>query len=72
MSGKGGVGKSSIAAYLAVTLAKRGHQVGLMDVDLHGPSIPHLLGVEERIHPDENRGKMSPITYLENMEVVFY
>ena len=38
MSGKGGVGKSSIAAYLSVALANRGYMVGLMDVDLHGPS----------------------------------
>ena len=43
MSGKGGVGKSSVAAYLSVALAKRGYVVGLMDVDLHGPSITRLL-----------------------------
>ena len=42
MSGKGGVGKSSVAAYLAVILANRGFKVGLMDVDLHGPSIPRM------------------------------
>jgi Mrp family chromosome partitioning ATPase len=42
MRGKGGVGKSSVAAYLSVALAKKGYQVGLMDVDLYGPSIPHL------------------------------
>ena len=46
MSGKGGVGKSSVAAYLSVVLAKRGYKVGLMDVDLHGPSIPRILGAE--------------------------
>ena len=45
MSGKGGVGKSSVAAYLSVALAKRGCRVGLMDVDLHGPSIPRILGL---------------------------
>ncbi len=45
MSGKGGVGKSSVAAYLSAALAKRGYMVGLMDVDLHGPSIPHMLGL---------------------------
>jgi Mrp family chromosome partitioning ATPase len=49
MSGKGGVGKSTVAAYLAVGLAKKGHQVGLMDVDLHGPSIPRLLGLKGSI-----------------------
>jgi ATP-binding protein involved in chromosome partitioning len=45
MSGKGGVGKSSVAAYLSVALANKGYKVGLMDVDLHGPSIPRLLGL---------------------------
>lgn len=45
MSGKGGVGKSSVAAYLAVAPAKKGNKVGLMDVDLHGPSIPRLLSL---------------------------
>jgi ATP-binding protein involved in chromosome partitioning len=45
MSGKGGVGKSSVATYLAYGLARRGHRVGLLDVDLHGPSIPRMLGV---------------------------
>lgn len=46
MSGKGGVGKSTVAAYLALGLAARGHAVGLMDVDLHGPSIPRMLGIK--------------------------
>ena len=47
-SGKGGVGKSSIAAYLAYGLQRAGCEVGLMDADVYGPSIPHLLGSRER------------------------
>jgi ATP-binding protein involved in chromosome partitioning len=57
-SGKGGVGKSSIAAYLACGLRRAGCEVGLLDADLYGPSIPHLFGcheppqmIDERIQP---------------------
>lgn len=45
MSGKGGVGKSSVTAILAVALARRGYRVGVLDADITGPSIPKLLGV---------------------------
>jgi len=45
MSGKGGVGKSSSAVNLALALARKGAQVGLLDVDLHGPDIPRMLGL---------------------------
>ncbi|KAI0566682.1 Nucleotide-binding protein [Gracilaria domingensis] len=45
LSGKGGVGKSTISAQLALCLAAQGFQVGLLDVDVCGPSIPHMLGV---------------------------
>jgi ATP-binding protein involved in chromosome partitioning len=46
VSGKGGVGKSTAAANLAIALSSRGHRVGLLDVDIHGPSIPKILGCE--------------------------
>jgi len=50
LSGKGGVGKSSVAAGLAVDLAKRGRRVAVLDIDIHGPSIPQLLGIQgERV-----------------------
>jgi len=47
LSGKGGVGKSSVAASLAVDLVRKGRKVGILDIDIHGPSIPRLLGVED-------------------------
>jgi len=70
MSGKGGVGKSSVAAYLSVALAKRGYRVGLVDVDLHGPSIPRLLGLKGDIRPSFHPGKVIPVNFLPNMEVM--
>jgi len=70
MSGKGGVGKSSVAAYLSVALAKRGYKVGLMDVDLHGPSIPRMLGLKGSIGPGTGAGKAHAVRYLPNMEVI--
>lgn len=70
MSGKGGVGKSSIAAYLSVALAKRGYKVGLMDVDLHGPDIPRILGLKGSVTPGSQKRKMRPVQYLPNMEVI--
>jgi ATP-binding protein involved in chromosome partitioning len=58
-SGKGGVGKSTIAAALALGLARAGSRVGLMDADVYGPSIPHLLGVNRR--PEVNDNRIQPI-----------
>lgn len=46
MSGKGGVGKSTVAVNLAVAAAKAGKRVGLLDIDVHGPSVPTMLGLE--------------------------
>jgi len=70
MSGKGGVGKSSIAAYLSVALAKKGYKVGLMDVDLHGPSIPRMLGLKGGLELGTGAGKPHAVRYLPNMEVI--
>lgn len=49
MSGKGGVGKSSVTALLATTLARRGYRIGILDADVTGPSIPKLFGLKERV-----------------------
>ncbi len=69
MSGKGGVGKSSVAAYLALILAKQGFHVGLLDVDLHGPSIPKMLGLRGNLDIAPDR-QIIPQAYNPNLKVV--
>lgn len=54
-SGKGGVGKSTISAAIAYALRERGHAVGLMDADVYGPSIPHMLGVDDPPRVADNK-----------------
>lgn len=49
MSGKGGVGKSTVSANLAYNLSKRGYRVGIFDSDFHGPTIPRLMGIKDKI-----------------------
>lgn len=62
LSGKGGVGKSMVAVNLAISLARSGKRVGVLDVDIHGPSIPTMLGLEnEKLHGDGN--DLLPISY---------
>ena len=69
MSGKGGVGKSSVAVNLAVALSLSGESVGLLDVDLHGPSIPRLLNLQgQRIKGDDE--KLTPLEFGDGLKVV--
>ncbi len=70
MSGKGGVGKSSVTVNTAAALAARGFKVGILDVDIHGPSVPNLLGLSCGIEMDENNTFMLPAPYNENLCVI--
>ncbi|MFA5238188.1 MAG: Mrp/NBP35 family ATP-binding protein [Phycisphaerae bacterium] len=69
LSGKGGVGKSTIAVNLAVWLSMQGKNVGLLDIDIHGPSVPKLLNLNNKgLHADGD--KIKPVSYSDTLEVM--
>ena len=70
MSGKGGVGKSSVTVNLAAALAAQGFNVGILDVDLHGPSVPHLLGSHGFVRVDNEDGKLVPVSCGERLSLI--
>ena len=73
MSGKGGVGKSTVAVNLAMGLAMDGYSVGLLDIDLHGPSVPKMLKLEDEAPLADENGLMYPVEFggLKVMSVGF-
>jgi len=72
-SGKGGVGKSLVASSLALNLAKKGKKVGLLDLDLYGPSSHIILGVKDYSFPEEEKGIIPHnIDDINFMSIVFF
>ena len=72
MSGKGGVGKSTVAANIAFALTMKGYKVGLLDSDLHGPSIPKILGLEDaKLVVEEGKLKPAEVNGLKVVSIQF-
>jgi Mrp family chromosome partitioning ATPase len=69
LSGKGGVGKSTVAVNIAVALALRGRKVGLLDIDIHGPNVPKMLGVEG-MRVSGGPQSLEPYLYSENLKLM--
>lgn len=72
-SGKGGVGKSLVASTLALSLSSKGYKVGLLDLDLYGPSSHIILGLEKYKFPEEEKGIIPPdVNGIKFMSIVYF
>jgi ATP-binding protein involved in chromosome partitioning len=69
MSGKGGVGKTTVAANLAFALGMNGLDVGLMDADIHGPNVPKILGIEDK-RPEVSETKIFPVLVTPRLKTI--
>ncbi|MCD6489346.1 MAG: Mrp/NBP35 family ATP-binding protein [Thermodesulfobacterium sp.] len=69
LSGKGGVGKTTVSTNLAVGLSLKNYKVGLLDVDLHGPNVPNMLGLKNT-SPKITPEGIHPVEYSENLKVI--
>ncbi|HFB84079.1 MAG TPA: ATP-binding protein, partial [Thermodesulfatator sp.] len=70
LSGKGGVGKSTVAINLAIGLSLQDFHVGLLDVDLHGPNVPKMLGLRKGKLQRRPDGSLGPIVYSPNLKFI--
>ena len=69
MSGKGGVGKTSTSVNLSIALANKGFNVGIIDMDLHDPDVPRMLGLEGTPEVNQNK-KLNPMSYSKNLRAI--
>ena len=70
LSGKGGVGKSTVAVNLAAALVAKNFRTGLLDIDIHGPSVPKLLGIDSEKLTGTEDGRILPVDYGNSMKVM--
>ena len=69
LSGKGGVGKTTVSVNLSVAFALKGLKVGLLDIDIHGPNVPKMLGLDN-IRLSITGNKIYPVMYLDKIKVM--